>query len=136
MPPSAREQIEDTLNRWALGYDDNDWSLVADCFTDDAVFSMRIADGEIIGPFEGREVILDVMREASRSQEDQRRHVTSNLVVEQDGATATSAAYLTLFSVRDGTLTALSTGKYEDELVRTDAGWKLAKRHIALDLPY
>lgn len=136
MSSSAREQIESTLNRWALGYDDNDWSLVGDCFTDDAVFSMRIGDGEIIGPFEGREAILGMMREASHSQEDQRRHVTSNLVVEQDGAKATSVAYLTLFSARDGTLTALSTGKYEDELVRTDAGWKLAKRHIALDLPY
>lgn len=136
MPSSAREQIEKTLNRWALGYDDNDWSVVGDCFTDDAVFSMRIADGEIIGPFEGRDTILDMMREASRSQGDQRRHVTSNLVVEQDGAEATSVAYLTLFSARNGTLTPLATGKYQDELVHTDAGWKLAKRHIALDLPY
>lgn len=136
MSSSVRDDIENTLNRWALGYDDNNWSLVADCFAEDAVFSMRIAGGELIGPFEGREAILAMMREASHSQEDQRRHVTSNLVIEQDGAQATSVAYLTLFSAQDGTLSLLSTGKYQDELVRTDAGWKLAKRHIALDLPY
>ncbi len=136
MSASSRDKIENTLNRWALGYDDNDWALVADCFTDDAVFSMRIAEGEIIGPFEGREAIVAMMREASHSQEDQRRHVTSNLIIEEHGDKATSVAYLTLFSARNGTLTPLSTGKYQDELVHTNAGWKLAKRHIALDLPY
>lgn len=136
MSASARDKIENTLHRWAFGYDDNDWSLVADCFTDDAVFSMRIAEGELIGPFEGREAIVAMMRDASDSQEDQRRHVTSNLIIEEHEDTATCVSYLTLFSAYNGTLTALSTGKYQDELVRTNAGWKLAKRHIALDLPY
>lgn len=136
MSSSSRDAIVNTLNRYTLGMDDNDWSLVAECFTADAMLSMRVADGELIGPFEGRDAILAMMREASWSQEDQRRHVTSNFIIEEYGTKATNVAYLTLFSACNGTLTSLSTGKYQDELVHTNAGWKLAKRHIALDLPY
>lgn len=79
---------------------------------------------------------MQMMRDSAQSQADQRRHVTTNVVIEQKGDTATAQSYLTLFSSRDGTLTALSTGKYDDELVRTEDGWKFSRRHIALDLPY
>ncbi|MDR7303977.1 nuclear transport factor 2 family protein [Haloactinomyces albus] len=135
-PASTRTEIENTLNRYALGYDDGDLAMVKDTFTPEAVLSLRVAGGDLIGPFEGRDAILTMMRDAAHSQNDQRRHVTSNIIIDADDDRATSMSYLTIFSAQNGTLTALSTGKYEDELVRTEGGWKLSKRHIALDLPY
>jgi len=133
---SARHEIENALHRYAIGYDDGNFSLVENSFTADAVLSMRIAGGELIGPFEGIEQIMKLMRDSAHSQDDQRRHVTTNVIIDANDDSATSVSYLTIFSARGGSLTALSTGKYEDELVRTADGWKLSKRHIALDLPY
>ena len=135
-PPSARDEIENTLHRYALGLDDGDLTLVEGTFTPDAVLTLQVAGGEVTGPFQGREAILGMMRDAAHSQDDQRRHVTSNVIVDVRGDDAESVSYLTIFSAQDGVLTALSTGKYEDKLVRTDAGWQLSQRHIALDLPY
>lgn len=133
---SVRNEIENTLNRYALGYDDGDLAMVANTFTSDAVLTLRVADGDLAGPFEGRDAIVNMMREASHSQNDQRRHVTSNVIIGVDGDHVESTSYLTIFSAQDGKLTALSTGKYEDVLVHTESGWQLSKRHIALDLPH
>lgn len=133
----VRGEIEDTLNRYSLGYDEGDLSLVETTLAPDAALSMRVADGELVGPFEGREAIMELFRKTAQSQQDQqRRHVTSNLIVDTDGDRATSTAYVTIFAAASGTLTAVSTGKYEDELLRTRDGWKFTKRHIALDVPY
>ncbi|PXY29402.1 nuclear transport factor 2 family protein [Prauserella sp. PE36] len=133
---SVRDDIENTLHRYAVGYDDGDLRLVEDSFTPDAVLTLRIGNGDLVGPFEGRDAIMRLMRDSAHSQDDQRRHVTTNVIIEADGDTASCLSYLTIFSAKDGVLTALSTGKYDDELVRTEAGWRLRKRHIALDLPY
>ncbi len=134
--PSDRDAIENTLHRYAFGYDEGDWKLVESTFTADAQLSLRVTGGELAGPFTGRDAIIDMMDETAKTQPDQRRHVTSNVVVDVDGDRATAWSYLTIFSAHDGTLTALSTGTYEDELVRAADGWRLSMRHIALDLPH
>ena len=133
---SARNEIENTLHRYTFGYDNCDWSVVESCFTEGAVLSLRVGDGALVGPYEGREAVLKMMRDASHSQGDQRRHVTTNVIIQEDGHDATSVAYLTLFSAKNGVLTPLSTGEYHDKLLRTSMGWKLSERHIGLDLPY
>jgi uncharacterized protein (TIGR02246 family) len=135
---SARGAIENVLNRYSIAYDDNDMAEMADTFTEDAVMSMRIAGGDLIGPFEGKAAVMKLMTDSLASQTDQRRHVTTNMAVRketEDAATVNS--YLTLISVEGGTATLLSTGKYEDELVReADGAWRFTKRHLELDLPY
>ncbi|MEU7693784.1 nuclear transport factor 2 family protein [Microbispora hainanensis] len=129
--------IENVLNRYSLAYDENDMEEMADCFTEDAVLTMRIQDGDLIGPFEGREAIVQLMKDSLASQNDQRRHLTTNLIIRQTGDdTATAVSYLTLIAIQDQKLNVLSTAKYDDELVRGDGVWRLSKRHIALDLPY
>lgn len=135
---SARGAIENVLNRYSIAYDDNDMAEMADTFAEGAVLSMRIAGGDLIGPFEGKTAVMKLMTDSLASQTDQRRHVTTNVAIRketEDAATVTS--YLTLISVEDGKATLLSTAKYEDELVREgDGAWRFTKRHIELDLPY
>ena len=135
---SARGAIENVLNRYSIAYDDNDMAEMADTFAEDAVLSMRIADGDLIGPFEGKTAVMKLMTDSLASQTDQRRHVTTNMAIRketEDAATVNS--YLTLISVEGGKATLLSTGKYEDELRREgDGAWRFTKRHIQLDLPY
>ena len=132
-----RGAIENVLNRYALAYDEDDMPDMADCFTQDASFSMRIQDGDLIGPFEGREAIVKLMRDSLASQTDRRRHLTTNIVVSGDGdGRATASSYLTLVSVENGALTVLSSGRYVDELIQEGDAWRIAQRHLDLDLPY
>lgn len=135
---SARGDIENVLNRYSIAYDDNDMAEMADTFTEKAVLTMRIAGGDLIGPFEGKDAVLKLMTDSLAGQTDQRRHVTTNMVVRsEDGANATVSSYLTLISIKDDKATLLSTARYDDELVREEDGsWRFTKRHIELDLPY
>jgi hypothetical protein len=126
------------LNRYSIAYDDNDMSEMTDTFTDDAVMTLRIADGDLIGPFDGKEAIMKLMVDSLASQTDQRRHVTTNIVIRsEDERSASVSSYLTLISVENGAARVLSTARYDDELRREDDGaWRFTKRHVQLDLPY
>jgi uncharacterized protein (TIGR02246 family) len=134
----SRGEIENVLNRYSIAYDDNDMSEMADTFADDAVMTLRIADGDVIGPFDGKEAIMKLMVDSLASQTDQRRHVTTNIVIRsEDERSASVSSYLTLISVENGAARVLSTARYDDELRRADDGaWRFTKRHIQLDLPY
>lgn len=134
---SVRNEIENVLARYALAYDDGDMDAVEVVFAQDAVLTMRIAGGEMVGPLHGIEEIMRLYRGAHDSQTDQRRHITTNLLVEEiDEKTVKTVSYLLITSAEHGSLTVLSTGKYEDEWVKSGGEWHLAKRHIGLDLPY
>jgi uncharacterized protein (TIGR02246 family) len=135
---SARGALENVLNRYSIAYDDNDMAEMADTFTDDAVLTMRIADGDLIGPFEGKEAVMKLMTDSLAGQDDQRRHVTTNMVVRKEtDDSAVVSSYLTLIQVKDGAAKVLSTARYDDELRREgDGAWRFTKRHIQLDLPY
>lgn len=134
---SARGDIENTFHRWALAYDENDLDTMTECFTEDAVLTMRIGDGDLVGPFDGREAVMGLMRDSLATQTDQRRHITTNIIIRSEDATsATTESYLTLVAVENGAIRVLSSGKYQDELVKDGGVWRLSKRHIALDLPY
>lgn len=134
---SARGALENVLNRYSIAYDDNDMAEMADTFTDDAVLTMRIADGDLIGPFEGKEAVMKLMTDSLAGQDDQRRHVTTNMVVRKEtDDSAVVSSYLTLIQVKDGAAKVLSTARYDDELRREGDAWRFTKRHIQLDLPY
>lgn len=134
---SARGDIENTFHRWALAYDEKDLETMADCFTEDAVMTLRIGEGDLVGPFDGRDAIMGLMSSSLESQTDQRRHITTNIIIRsEDASKAVTESYLTLTAVENGAIRLVSTGRYVDELRFEGGSWRLAKRHIALDLPY
>ena len=135
---SARAEIENVLGRAAWGYDEDDVDLIAAQFTQDAVLTLQIGrDGDPIGPFDGRAAIRTMHADSLAGQTDQRRHNLSNLVVVSESADAAeTTTNLTLLSVENGALRTLSSGWYRDELRRESDGWRIARRHIYLDLPY
>jgi 3-phenylpropionate/cinnamic acid dioxygenase small subunit len=134
---SVRNEIENAFARYALAYDDGDMDAVEVTFAKDAVLSMKIGDGDLIGPLNGIDEIMVLFRGAHESQTDQRRHITTNLLIEEiDEATVKTTSYLLITSAENGKLAALSTGKYEDEFRKSGGSWLISKRHIALDLPY
>ncbi|GAA3354183.1 nuclear transport factor 2 family protein [Saccharopolyspora gregorii] len=139
MSAAVRSAVEDVLARYALGYDEGDLELLADCFTADAELSVHVADGAVTGPVRGRDAIVELVRGTAGSQRDRRRHVLSNLVLEHAGDRARARSYLTLFAVADGALRAVTTGRYLAELRGApdgSGGWRISDLRVELDLPF
>jgi hypothetical protein len=132
---SDQYEIEQLMYRYATGIDTADYDLVDSVFT---------ADGEIdyagIGGPCGR-WRPDVRRwsEESLAAFPVRKHYITNVVVTfaPDRATATSVTYWRSpmgFARPDGSIHSFEPGgRYLDELVRTDAGWRIAVRTTAQD---
>ncbi len=63
------------------------------------------------------------------------RHVMSDVVVDVVGDTATGRCSFTVFQARpDFPLQAILVGRYHDEFVRRDGGWRFRSRTIHPDL--
>jgi len=134
---SVRNEIENAFARYALAYDDGDMDAVEVTFAKDAVLTMKIGDGDLIGSMDGIVEIMKLFRGAHESQTDQRRHITTKVLVEEiDEETVKTISYLLITSAENGKLTALSTGKCEDGFRKSGGDGLISKRHIALDLPY
>ena len=63
------------------------------------------------------------------------RHIASNVLVQGEGDVATGQAYLTLLSTQSSPAAIISTGQYEDRLVRTARGWRFSERCFTPDIP-
>jgi 3-phenylpropionate/cinnamic acid dioxygenase small subunit len=132
-----RNAIIDVLHRVAFGFDQRKLDMVEASFAENATMSMRIADGELIGPFEGRSAIMQLMSDTLAIQEDQRRHVISNVLIDSgEGNTLSVSSYLSLLSIENNQIKVISSGIYSDEITQANGEWKLTKRHLDLDLAY
>jgi ketosteroid isomerase-like protein len=118
MPTAAedRDEILQLMYRYNHAADSGDTEAYADTFTDDGVFDFRGSE------VTGRENLKGLMAGVSGT-----RHVTANPVIEVDGDTATLRAYVLVF--RGTTLSRV--GDYDDELVRTPAGWRFSRRRFS-----
>ena len=128
--------IHELLGRAAYAYDQRDLDLLESCFDIDAVMSMRIAGGDLIGPFEGRDAIMQLMKNSMAEQTDVRRHVVSNIFFESTGEQPVVISNLTLLSTQGGVASLLATGIYRDTVVEEGGSWRLHSRHLDLDSTY
>jgi 3-phenylpropionate/cinnamic acid dioxygenase small subunit len=135
--------IHELLARAAYALDERNLGMLAASFSVDARFTMRIAGGELIGPFEGREGIMQLMTSAMAEQTDKRRHVVSNVFFtpEADSSTPEGDAVavvsnLTLLATEHGEIALMSAGIYEDLVIQRDGVWQILRRHLDLDKPY
>ena len=124
---TARDEITDVLVRYATGIDRRDWALFRSCFTDDCE-----ADYGDIGRWQGAEAITDWM---ARTHEPcgHTLHRLTNLAVTVNGDAATARTYvdaLIMFGADGGGTRA--AGYYDDELVRTADGWRIARRRFTM----
>lgn len=126
--------IHELLGRAALGYDERDEKMLAQCFAADAQFTMRIGQGDLVGPFEGRAGIMELMTSSMASQSDVRRHVISNIVfATASPERAQVISNLTLLATENESIQLLSAGIYRDEVALLDGAWQITNRHLDLD---
>ena len=138
---ASKLAIHELLLRAAYALDERDVEMLAASFASDAAFSMRIAGGDLVGPFESREGIMELMTGSMAQQTDKRRHVVSNIFfpAEADESGAEGVAVtsnLTLLATEAGAITLLSAGVYHDRVVHRNGHWELLLRHLELDKSY
>ena len=132
-----KQAISELLSRAAFAYDERDIEMLSTSFSVDAQFTMRIADGDLIGPFEGREGIMKLMIDSMDQQTDKRRHVISNIFFESSQDNNVSVvSNLTLFATENGEIQLLSAGIYHDSVVKINDNWEVYRRHLDLDKSY
>lgn len=130
-----RFMIQETAYRYALAYDERRLDVLADVFTSDLSF-MASLSGEVAGKLEGRDAVVDYLHEVMQGQNDQRRHVCSNPVIEHlDGDSAAITVYMSIFA-SDTETRLVTTGFYEMKLRKLDNKWRINSLCVGLDRPF
>ena len=120
-----RQDISDVLVRYATGIDRRDWPLFRTVFTDDCEL-----DYGVIGTWQGVDAVADFM-EKTNALAGHTLHRLTNQVIEVDGDKALSRTYVdALIMVGDEGAGVNGIGFYDDEIVRTPDGWRIARRRF------
>jgi ketosteroid isomerase-like protein len=119
-----RQDIADVLVRYATGIDRRDWPLFRTVWTDDC----ELDYGEI-GTFKGVDAITEFMDQA-HAMAGHTMHRLTNQVIDVHGDTAESRTYVDALIMIDGNSGVNAAGFYDDELVRGDDGWRVARRRF------
>ena len=123
----AKQDIAEVLVRYSTGIDRRDWDLFRTCFTVDCH-----ADYDGIGTWKGVDAITEFMI-GSHADMGHTMHRLSNLAITVDGDKARARCYVdAVLMAPDGQTGLNPTGFYDDELVRTDVGWRIANRRFTM----
>jgi hypothetical protein len=116
----AVNEISDLIGRYCMLFDDEDWAGFAELWTDDAAFAV---DDQA---FEGREVLMDFLSHCLPPGYRTKHMIARPLVeVGADGTTATARTDVVWIAANfENTI----VGRYNDQLVKTDTGWKFRRR--------
>ncbi|MCV7258711.1 nuclear transport factor 2 family protein [Mycobacterium shimoidei] len=122
-----RREIADVLVRYATGIDRRDWSLFRTVFTEDC----QLDYGEI-GAWNGVDAVTEFMQQA-HAMAGHTLHRLTNQVIDADGERAVARTYVdALIMTADNNSGVNGIGYYDDELVHTDGGWRIARRHFTI----
>lgn len=120
-----RQDIADVLLRYATGIDQSDWPLFRTVFTDDC----EVDYGEI-GTWTGADAVTQFMEQA-HAVAGRTMHRMSNQVITVAGDKAAARTYVdAVILVADNTSGVNAIGFYDDEVVRTKDGWRVARRRF------
>lgn len=117
------------ISRYCRALDTKNWALLNEVFLPDAT-----ADLATTSELVGIEAIVDRIRTALELLDDS-QHLVGNHEVDVDGDNATHRCYLQAQHVRAAAVGGpnyLVGGRYEDRLVRTSAGWRIAHRTLTV----
>jgi 3-phenylpropionate/cinnamic acid dioxygenase small subunit len=125
----AKQDIAEVLVRYATSIDRHDWDLLRSCFVADC-----LAEYEGIGTWESADAIIDFMVTAHAGM-GHTMHRMSNIAidVEGEGDRAIARCYVDgILMAADGDSGFNPVGFYDDELVLTPDGWRIAHRTFTM----
>lgn len=127
------EAIYQLYARYAAGMDNKQFELTRDTFATDGRFSLHIKGTEAIPPIEGKQAIGDFIENTTRDQDDQRRHVITNVRIAQEDGSQIAYGTLSLFVTTDTALSLQCTGVYRSEIVQENGEARFGHMHLDLD---
>jgi 3-phenylpropionate/cinnamic acid dioxygenase small subunit len=120
-----RQDIADVVLRYATGIDRRDWTLFRSIFTDDC----ELDYGEV-GSWKGADAVTEFMQQAHELA-GHTMHRLTNQVITVDGDSAQARTYVdALIMLADNNSGVNAAGFYDDEFVRTERGWQIARRRF------
>lgn len=125
----VRQDVADVLVRYATGIDQRDWALFRTCFTADCE-----ADYGEIGVWHGVEAITEWMERVHAGCGHTMHRITNQAVSPLGDGVAARSYVDALVMAPDNRTGTRAVGYYDDELVRTDGGWRIARRRFTMVL--
>ena len=120
-----RQDITDLLVRYGTGIDRRDWSLFRTVFADDC----EVDYGEI-GTWHGVDAVTDFM-DTTHAMAGHTLHRLTNQAITLDGDNASARTYIdAVIMFGDNQSGVNAWGFYDDEIVRTTDGWRIARRRF------
>lgn len=134
-----RQNIIQALTKYAWGFDENDFSLLASVFAEEAASGGKVSDTNISwGPMRGRDEIVGGLQGMRNNQTDRRRHCLTNFhFVSQSEAAANVRCYMTLLSADGGKVNPVTMGVFDVDLAKgTENSWLITRLDVSLDAPF
>jgi hypothetical protein len=132
-----RVLIGERIHRYGWGYDERNRDLLADCFTADGVWEGNIMGVDGVGPFVGRDAVVAFLTEFWTVQTDQRRHLFTNVIVDElTDEDALAHAYLLLTAATGDAMSPVTTGPYRLMMRKDDGCWRIAHLLAGFDAPF
>jgi len=144
-PPTAgkrdealdRQLIQERIARYCWAFDERQATLLGNCFTENAIWEGTVLGRIPIGPFNGRDTILQWLTEFWPYQHDQRRHMLLNTVVEGLSSTrAVTLSYLLLMSADGKAASIEATGFYRTAYRLENGMWQISCLTAGFDKPF
>jgi 3-phenylpropionate/cinnamic acid dioxygenase small subunit len=123
----TRLHVVETLVRYATGIDRRDWSAFRSCFTDDCD-----VDYGDIGAWHNADDITAYMVEVHAPCGHTMHRVTNHALTPAENGVAARSYVDAIIMGGDNRSGVRAIGYYDDELVATDDGWKIARRRFTL----
>jgi anthranilate 1,2-dioxygenase small subunit len=78
---------------------------------------------------------VSALRDANIYEPQRYRHLISGIAMERnaEGPLEVSANFLVIRTMQDGGMTVFAAGRYVDQVIRRDDGWKFARKTVVLD---
>jgi 3-phenylpropionate/cinnamic acid dioxygenase small subunit len=120
-----RQDISDVLVRYATGIDRRDWPLFRTVFTDDCDLDY----GEI-GTWHGVDQVTEFM-DTTHAMAGHTLHRLTNQAITLEGDKASARTYVDAVIMFGDNISGVNAwGFYDDEVVRTADGWRIARRRF------
>jgi hypothetical protein len=129
----AARHIENLIYTYADLIDKGNLEGVAELFRNGEVLSPTVGNSS-----RGYAEVLAIYQNAARIYEDtgtpKTKHLTTNVIIEVEGDSATSRSYFTVIQATESLpLQPIIAGRYEDKFTCTDGQWCFSERGIFVD---
>lgn len=128
-------EIANLLYAYADRIDHGDYAGVGALFADGAISTPGGEDGETRGAAAVEAMYTQWTKRFPDTGTPKTKHVTTNLIIEVDGDTATCRSYFCVHQRTDAiALQPIIAGRYHDRFEKVDGRWRFTHRHIMSDL--